>query len=214
MRRTVFLFLGLLLTVQALPLAASPERIITRSFPRSELAALRFEISVAEVTVTAGGNAIEVEIEAECRRYTRDCEEALEDLELTDRKRGDVLILELEGFPKWGKGALEIEATLSLPADLDFDIDMTVGEIDIEGLVGEIEVELGVGEVRITASSAHLRSVSADVGIGEAEITAPDQRVEGRRSFVVGSEAYWAGGGGGKRIRVDVGVGEAIVRLD
>lgn len=189
MRKSLY-FLLLCLPLAAAPLAADPDRVIKRSFPAGDLEALRFEISVAEVVVTANGNGIEIEIEAECRRSGRDCEDALDDLELLDRKRGDVLVLELDSFPKWGKGKLEIEATLSLPADLDFDAEMGVGELEIEGLTGELDIELGVGEVEISTTSKHLRSVSVDVGVGEAEIRGTESRVEGRRSFLVGSEAY------------------------
>lgn len=202
------------LTLAAMPLAAAPDRVLTRTFPASEIEALRFEISVAEVVVTAGSGGIKIEIEAECRHSGRECEDALEDLELTDRKRGDVLIVELDGFPKWGKGKLEIEATLTIPKRMDFDIDMGVGELEIDGLEGELDVEVGVGKVEIATASDHLRSINVDVGVGEAEIVGTDVRVEGRRSFLVGSEAYWAGGGGKKRIRVDLGVGEVAVRID
>lgn len=213
MRRNLFLT-TLCLSLIALPLAAAPDRVLTRAFPKGELEALRFEISVAEVVVSPGADGIRIEIEAECRHSGRECDEALEDLELTDRTRGDVLLVELDGFPKWGKGRLEIEATISLPKDFDFDIDLGVGDLEIDGLLGELDVELGVGKVDIAVPVKHLRSVNIDVGVGEAEILGAETRVEGRRSFLVGSEVYWAGGEGDKRIRVDVGVGEATVRLD
>lgn len=213
MRKFALLSLAVL-AFAAAPAAAGDERLLSESFPAAELDALRFEMSVGELRVVAGGEKVELEVEAECRWRRERCEEALEDLRIDHRKRGDVLIVELEGYPKWGKGRLEVKAVLRLPADLDFDLDMGVGEAEIEGLLGEIDAELGVGHVRVSTASAHLRSIDLDVGVGEAQIRGDRSEVEGRRPFLVGSEAYWGDGPGEKRIKVDVGVGEVEVWLD
>jgi hypothetical protein len=195
--------------------AAVSDREIKSSWPAAELEAIRFDISVAELEVTAGsGDKIAVEILAECKHDRPDCEAALEDLELFDRTRGKVLTIDLEGYPKWGKGRIEVEAFVTIPANLDFDLDMGVGEVNIEGLQGNLDLELGVGELTIDTKTDTLRSISLDVGVGEAAIYRDGRRLEGRRSFLVGSEVYWAEGEGNKRIKVDVGVGEVTVRLD
>jgi len=208
----------LLLTAAAVTLpayAAKADRVIEGSWPTGELKALRFDLSVAELEVTAGGaEAIEIEIIAECRDDSKECMRALEGLELSERTRGTTLMIDLEDYPKWGKGRLEIEAFVKIPANLDFELDMGVGEVDIEGLRGNLDLELGVGELTIDAKSKDLHSINLDVGVGEAEIYGGDRHVEGRRSFLVGSEVYWAEGKGDKSIKVDVGVGEATVRLD
>lgn len=206
-------------TMILLPAAESAaedlDRQIKASWPAAEFDAVRFDISVAELEVTAGSSdKIEVEILAECRRNRRDCEDALEDLQLSDRTRGKVLTIDLEGYPKWGKGRIEIETVVKIPADFDFDLDMGVGEVNIAGLRGDLDLDLGVGELNIDTGASHLRSVNLDVGVGDAEIYGSRERVEGRRSFLVGSEVYWSDGKGDKRIKVDVGVGEVTVRLE
>ncbi len=194
---------------------ADPDRQIKASWPAAEFDTVRLDISVAELEVTAGsGDKIVIEILAECKRNRPECEKALEELELLDRTRGKVLRIELEGYPKWGKGRVEVEAFLTIPADLDFDLDMGVGEVNIEGLRGNLDLELGVGELTIDTNTGHLHSINLDVGVGDAEIYGDARHVEGRRSFLVGSEVYWAEGKGDKRIKVDVGVGEVTVRLD
>ena len=203
------------LSVAPAAAAADSDRKINASWPAGDLEALRFDISVAELEVTAAsGDKIVIEVLAECKHNRRECEEALEDLELRDRTRGQVLMIDLEGHPKWGKGRLEVEVFLEIPADLDFDLDMGVGEVNIEGLRGNLDLELGVGELTIDTEPDHLRSINLDVGVGDAEIYGDARRVEGRRSFLIGSEVYWAEGKGDKRIKVDVGVGEVTVRLD
>ncbi|MCP4203277.1 MAG: hypothetical protein GY769_15240 [bacterium] len=219
MRKLIPIFAALALP--ALPMLARPaaaadaEREIKAVWTAGDLEAVRFDISAAELEVTASpGKKFKVEILAECKRDRPDCREALDGLELSERTRGDVLTIELEGYPKWGKGRIEVEAFLTIPAELDFDLDMGVGEVNIEGLRGNLDLELGVGEVTIDTKPDHLRSVSLDVGVGDAEIYGDARRVEGRRSFLVGSEVYWAEGEGDKRIKVDVGVGEVTVRLD
>lgn len=211
----------LLLAVAALSLlvpgasAADSERQINASWSAAEFDVVRFDISVAELEVTAGsGDKIVVEILARCRRGERRCEQALEDLELLDRTRGKALTIEFEGYRKWGKGRIEVEAFLTIPADLDFDLDMGVGEVNIEGLRGNLDLDLGVGELTIDTEPDHLLSISLDVGVGDAQIYSNAKRLEGRRSFLIGSEVYWAEGKGDKRIKVDVGVGEVTVRLD
>ncbi len=216
---TLFALAVLASSVLSLPepaaAAADSDREIKASWPSGELDAIRFEISVGELEVTAGNNdGIAVEILAECKSDRRDCKAALEDLKISDRIRGGVLTIELEGYPKWGKGRIEVEAFVTIPADFDFDLDMGVGEVNIDGLVGNLDLELGVGELTIDTKAEHLRSVSLDVGVGDAAIYGGTNRVEERRSFLVGSEVYWAEGNGDKRIKVDVGVGEAKVRLD
>lgn len=219
-RFTLGLIVPVLATLVALHPAApaqasGSDREIKASWPAAEFDAVRFDISVAELEVTAGSSdKIEVEVFAECKRSRRDCEEALENLELFDRTRGKVLTIDFEGYPKWGKGRIEVEAVVKIPAGFDFDLDMGVGEVNIAGLRGNLDLDLGVGELNIDTKEAHLRSVNLDVGVGDAEIYGADARVEGRRSFLVGSEVYWADGEGDKRINVDVGVGEVTVRLN
>ncbi len=201
-------------------LAANPawgaeRRDIEQTYDAKELTLLRVEIPVVEVRFTGGSSReVEVAIDARCRRSSNDCERALEDLHLEERRRGDRLTLELDGYPKWGKGRLEIEATIAVPATVDLDLDVGVGEVEVEGMLGDIDVELGVGELEIFTGTEHLRSIDLDVGVGEAEIYGNARHVEGRRSFLVGSEVYWSEGEGEKRITADVGVGEATVRVD
>lgn len=211
------LFLLLIATVVAAAAlaAGNPERKLEGSWQSAELGAFRFDISVAELEVRGGASdRIEVEIFAVCTGNREDCAHALEKLELSERRRGSVLLVELDGYPKWGKDRLQVEAVVRLPPRLDFELDMGVGEITLEGLTGNVDLELGVGEVTLDSQSAHLRSVNLDVGVGDAEIYGSNKHIEGRRSFLVGSEVYWAEGKGDKRIDVDVGVGEATVRLD
>jgi hypothetical protein len=213
--KSVFLLLIGTALVGAALAAGNPERKLQGSWKSAELGAFRFDISVAELEVRAGASdQVEVEIFAVCDSNREDCAKALEKLALSERRRGTVLVVELDGYPKWGKDRFQVEAIVSLPARLDFELDMGVGEVTIEGLTGNLDLEVGVGEVTLDSQSAHVRSVNLDVGVGDAEIYGSAKHIEGRRSFLVGSEVYWAEGKGDKRIKVDVGVGEATVRLD
>ncbi len=156
-----------------------------------------------------------IEVSARCKRDRDRCEERLDDvaIEIVE-KRGNFYV-EVAPHSKWRWwNSLQLEASVRHPADTDLEIDMGVGELEIEGVRGDLRVDLGVGEVRIDLELADFASVQLDAGIGETELLVPDGWIEGDRSFLVGSESHWRDGPGESRVRVDVGVGEAVVRLD
>ena len=206
---------GLALAALAAPVIAIDHREIRTTYQTTGLESLHFDLPVAEVRFEGyDGGKVEVDLFLECRRASgHECEHILDALRLEERRHGRTLDLELEGYPRWSKGKIEVEALVRVPRALDLDLEMGVGEVDVEGLAGDLRLDIGVGEVNIWLDQKTVRSVSLDAGVGETELHGVD-RQETRRSLFVGSKVSWFEGDGEARILVDVGVGEISVWVD
>lgn len=190
-------------TIEAQAMLA-PEQEVRLDFPVGEL-----EIIAVE------GNRWRMELEGRCKHGSSRCAEHLEDIEIEIRESRGALRVEVAPHSKWRWwDKLQIEARVTHPAGNPLLVDMGVGELDIEGLTGDLEVDLGVGEVSVNLPAAAVKSVYLDAGIGETELLVPDGWVEGERSFLIGSECSWREGIGTSRVHVEVGVGEAVLRLE
>ncbi|MDH3744664.1 MAG: hypothetical protein OES47_06130 [Acidobacteriota bacterium] len=207
--------ISLVAVLIALPATADEEREIAGSYEVESLEGVHLDFAVAELRIEGSdGNRIEVELVADCRMLASDCEETLDALFLDDRRHGKSFYLELDGFPRWGKGKIDLEGTIRVPRGLDVDVELGVGELDIEGLSKDLHVELGVGEVNLWLTKSALRSVDLDAGVGEVELHGTDADQRARRSMLVGAEIHWAEGPGKSRVFVEVGVGEVTAWLD
>ena len=91
-------------------------------------------------------------------------------------------------------------------------LNMGIGEAVMKGMKGDIKAELGIGELKIEGAAADYGSVSGAVGVGDLTLrTKGGSREESR--VLVSKESKWAGSGAAK-IEAEVGVGEAVVRLE
>ncbi len=216
-RRRLFLpgsALGVLVLLAAVPASADRTREMTGSAAVEPGQEVRIDFSVGELDIEGyDGDRVEVSVRADCDRSRSRCAEILEDLELEVRG-GRVVEVKMRGYPKWNNSGLEIDGVVRVPRTSPVEVEMGVGELSIEGVDADLRVDLGVGEATIRVSEAAVSSVFADVGVGEATIRGAQGRVEGERSFLIGSEAEWSGGAGSARVRVDVGVGEVRVDVD
>lgn len=205
-----------LLCLLALPAFAADERTLQGTAVLGADDRVRVEFPVGELTVEAvEGDRFTIVIEAWCKRDRSSCRRQLDEISIDVTERRGTFHVDVAPHSKWRSwNALQLEAEIRHPADREIEIDMGVGEITIDGLRGDLMVDLGVGEVTVDLPLAAVRSVHLDAGVGETELLAPDGWVQGDRSFLVGSESSWSGGPGQARVRVDVGVGEAVVRLE
>jgi hypothetical protein len=176
-------------------------REITRSFPVDEQSAIRLDTSV------------EAEFTATCKR-DRDCEEVLGNLDFESHGSRNTLRIDLVGYPKWGKGRVELEGVVRVPRGMEIEVELGVGELEIKDLTGDLRVELGVGEINAWIDKDKTRAVTLDAGVGEVELYGAGTRLEGRRSMLVGSEVHWDEGPGQSRVFLEVGVGEISVWME
>ena len=189
-------------------------REIAGSFPIEEQNAIRIDIPVAEVEVQGiPGRSVEVEFTATCKR-DHHCKEVLEDLAFESHGSRNTLRIDFVGYPKWGKGRVELEGIVRVPRNMEIEIELGVGELDIKELASDLRVELGVGEINAWVDKRQVRTITLDAGVGEAELYGAGTRVQGRRSMLVGSEVHWDEGQGEARVFLEVGVGEISVWMD
>jgi hypothetical protein len=197
-------------------LAAGSDSIreITRSIPVEGRQAVRLDFPVAEIRVSGTSSPeVEVELTATCKRE-HDCEEILGSLDLETSGSGRTLRIDLVGYPKWGKGRVEIEGELLVPRKLELEVELGVGQLELKDLADDLRVELGVGEINAWIERSNTHSVTLDAGVGEVELYGTEERIEGRRSMLVGSETHWDAGAGDARVFLQVGVGEITVWME
>ncbi len=175
---------------------------------------VKLDVPVGEVEIQASsGDRVEIELTLECGSGwgTSRCSERAKRIELVSNRRGDRLVIEIEGYSKWRNRGMHVNLTMRLPAALELEIDMGIGELTLRDLSSDVTVDLGIGEVSLVTAIDHIGSVSLDTGIGEASLRTP----EGRNQAVglLGNEVTWDQGRGTARIKIDLGIGEISVRL-
>jgi len=194
--------------------AAREHRELSESFQYLRGQTVRLDFPVGELEIEASsGDKVEVELRAECRWDNSRCYAALEDVRIVSRSSDRRLSIEIEGDKNWGRGKLELEGTIRVPRQAELDVEFGIGELEIDDFEGDVRVDMGIGDVTVRADASKVRSVDIDAGIGEATLSGVRENVRGRRSLLIGAEVSWDDGSGGSRIVVDLGIGDAKVRL-
>jgi hypothetical protein len=204
------------LLLLAAPASADVEvRSIERSFEVTSDQEIVLDFPLGDVIVTAGDpDQVEIRIIISCSSSSRRCRDRAEEIRLDDTHRGRRLYLEIEGYSNRLTNRPSVEAILSIPATSPLAAEIGVGSMRVEDLIGEINVDLGVGDVTVFADPAKIGSIRLEVGVGDVEIQ-PRPREQWTSGFLfLGNEIYWEEGDGKGKIVIDVGVGEALVRMD
>jgi len=176
---------------------------------------VRIDISVAEIEIEAADRAdVAIELTVRCRWSLSECEDAIEDMEIASRSSSRRLTLEVTGQKRWHSSMMELEGTILVPRSSPLEVKMGVADLDITGVEKDMRVDLGVGRVRVRAPEEKLGEVFIDVGVGQVKLSGPNARLDGRRSFLVGTEVHWNEGAGKAEFDIEVGVGEVTVRLE
>lgn len=198
----------------ALPVAADEViRTIDRQISAADASRIHLEFPVGELKIEAGtGREVEVHVDLKCdsSRKTR-CIEATKAITLVATP-GERLHVELKGWPKSGSRGMEADVRVTVPRDLPLQAELGVGELGVSGMEADLSVDLGVGDVEIVMPESAVRSVSIDTGVGDATVYAASQRIEG--SGFISKDVKWTKGEGKARVSVDLGVGDAQVRLE
>jgi hypothetical protein len=217
--------LALLLPFLLLPLAASaPLRADDdvaveeehRAYPLDGARLLSVEAPVGKLTIHAVDiDHIEAHLDVLCDEDSRRCRERAKNIRLRSDRDGDDLELEVAGYPRGNSGRNPPRAYLELrvPRSLAVRLELGVGEIEVRGMHGDLDAELGVGEVNVFVPEAAVRNVGIDVGVGEAELSPRPSGTRSSRFLFLGNEVDWQEGSGAADVNVEVGVGEAHVKL-
>jgi len=213
MRRTWTLAAVLLLgTAAAAHAAEIPIDRLSLNVPSGR--EVRVDFPVGEFRVEpATGSKVTFDLTAKCKRWTgEDCEDRTDRIRVETEDAGGVLRIRIKGFPKMNSHGFSLRGVLRVPRDLALRVDMGVGDLDIADIHGDLDVELGVGDADIRTASRAVRSVEVATGVGDASVIAEGHRVR-RRAFI-SSAASWDEGRGQSRVNLNVGVGDATVRVD
>jgi len=211
MRALMFTALALLV---AAPASAVVLRSQERAYPTDDLRRVRVDFPVGELQIEpTDGDQLLVTVFVTCKHRSQEsCERSADRIKVRTSDRGDLLSIKIEGVPKFNAGSVQVKCTVKVPRALDLDVDMGVGELTIREIAGNLEVDLGVGEIDVALAENNVRDVRLNVGIGEASFSGS----HGNRSVsgLFGRKITWTDGAGASRVNVDLGVGEARVRLD
>lgn len=208
------------LTIPGAPALADRDVVVrdeSVALPLQGARSLKIDVPVGEVHVDAtDGDQVETRLVVQCNQRSQRCRDRAAGVHLVSKRSDDGLALEISEYGRDGHHGFhhpDLELRLSVPSSLALEIDMGVGELEVEGMEGDVSVDLGVGETRIVMPESAVRSVSIDVGVGEAHLSPPQPETHRQGFLFLGNEVDWKEGAGRARISVDVGVGEASVRL-
>lgn len=196
-------------------LPASADEVVRRfdkQFPINGADRVVVDVPVGEVVIEASDERqVHLQMRLECDGDHGDCASLANRVKLVYSRTDGDLILRVKEWPKTRNRGLEAHVRVLVPRDLPLQAELGVGELRIEGLASDVRAELGVGELSITLPASAVHSVSADVGIGEANLTAAGRHYES--AGLVAREIRWTKGTGKARIEADCGVGEINIRL-
>jgi hypothetical protein len=235
--RRILIAAVLVLAVAAPASAQSSDRVVrtfSQEFDRGSHEAVSFDLNVGELEVTgASTDKITAEVSVRCPsgRDRDRCRDRAEDVALNVRDRRGRLYLEIEGTGMWRSRDAVVSVKLTIPRDLDVEIDfgtgeltmedlagdvsidMSIGELTLANLSGDLTVDMGVGEISVTMPQEAIGVVTLDNGIGETELRHRDGRnaVEG---ILGGTDVHWDSGSGPHEVKIELNVGEIRVRLD
>jgi len=104
------------------------------------------------------------------------------------------------------------EWQIEIPSSVHVDADLGVGEMIIEGISSNLSADVGVGEIQIDGTANNYRAVTAQAGVGDAVIKSDAGQQEEVRALV-SKQVSWSGEGS-STMDVEVGVGEASIKLN
>jgi len=237
MKRTFFLAGAL--AVATLPGTAfvGDERLIERTIPAVDVNELSVKAGVGDIRVTTGrADDVVIRLRLKPKEFGggwfsghRKGDPAKADL--ASEVRGSTLHLDIR-YPDDREG-IEEQWTIEAPARLAARLNLSVGNIEVRGLAGGVDLKVNVGDIEADIPQGDIQRrgqrgrhprhhphqllrprVRLDANVGDARITAPDgaRPVKRSRGYGPGDSAS-LDGGGRDRIRLDVNVGGASLRI-
>lgn len=155
-------------------LAFPAQETKTMSLPAEGIQALRIDCGAGFLKVQGGEGLTAIEVKAEIYAggaKDKDMEEFIKDrvkLSLEQKGNRAILVSEIKSshfFFSFREARIDL--TVSVPKNLDLDIDDGSGSIEVRDIVGDISLDDGSGEIQIENVQGNLK---IDDGSGEIEV--------------------------------------------
>ncbi|MDY7096177.1 MAG: DUF4097 family beta strand repeat-containing protein [Acidobacteriota bacterium] len=212
---TPLLILGLLAVAPpVLAAETEPIRTVDQSIPIEGVSSLHVILRIGDLTVrgTEGTDA-EAQVKIHCVSNEKDkCRDAAAKIGLAWVRDDQVLRLRITGTSRLSSRHIHIESRLEAPASLPLEIDVGAGDVHLAQTTSDVEIDIGAGDATAQLSKSAMRVVRLDVNAGDAQLTADGATVEG--SGLVHKALNWTQGEGKAILEIDIGSGDARVRLD
>lgn len=182
-------------------------KTLSRLIDASSLESVEIHAGIAEMDIEFyEGEQIEVEIELEAeRRWFSLSRGSVDGINLEENASADNVYLGIADQKVRQRWQLRI------PTKLALSVEVGVGDVELRDLSNSLEMDVGIGSVRIDVANVEFGMIQSSVGVGDSSIEGfGQQEVHNERSFV-SADSYYRGDGE-LEIRIEVGVGEVLVR--
>ena len=221
------LFMSMMILAAAVAADAADSRTLTQTVAKDSITRLNLDSGIGDVEIEAiaGADEITVEVVLSPRRggffsSKRRAEQEVEAATLSAKIDGDRLDDDRRFEENWSI-AIPSDVAVRLNhgvgdilvrgASAGVDIESGVGEVRVEVSEGDVSVEIGVGTAVVRSDASAYASAEGAAGVGDARLTVRGEKISS--GGFVGHAASWEGDGA-SHIEVEVGVGDAIIRLD
>jgi hypothetical protein len=159
------------------------------------------------------GDKIQVEVRVRCAGdHSADCRHAAAKVRVDWERKGSRLVIRVVGTSRFSSRHIRLDTVVHLPTELPLEADTVSGDITVKDFQGDLNIDVAEGDVELHLKKKAVRRVNLDVGVGNAKIFLEDSEVDASGRFL--DAVDWSNPEGRSIVEVDVGVGDAIVRLD
>lgn len=194
--------------------AAEPIRAIREEIPVGSAASVQLKTKAGDMIVEGWSEptvGVDVRIGCAVGTEVETCRKASEDVRLAWARERDQLVVRVRGTTGLHARHLWIEVRFKVPASLPLELESVTGNMKVTNHRSDLEADAGSGDVEIVQKKADVQSVEIDVGAGRSDLWIGGGKVEGSGLF---RGVNWSGGEGKAKIEVDIGAGNATVRLE
>ena len=211
MRRSILVPL-LFALLPASSFAAETVRTFDQTFFPGDAHTLELDLAVGSLTLEGTDERdVRVEVILQCDRENREkCDRRARSLYLEPRVRRGTLHVELKGSTRRRLQGIYAHLRVWAPRQLAAELDLRSGDIAIRGMASNLEIDSAAGDVDVVHHRDAVARVKIAVGVGKADLWLGDGHLEGRgfpRSL------SWSGSGVAT-LEIDLGAGDATVRLE
>lgn len=215
---TLLAFLTLATLALSAPLRAASDRADVEIYSDhnqyllGDARKIEVNLSFGEVQVEGTeGSEIGIEFRLTCSRRDLDkCKQHGQRVRVVPRIKKNKFVVRLEHTPRGKIQGLRGHVKLLLPEDVPLDVDMVGGDVFVRRMLSDVVIAGAGGDVDVVARHEATGKVNVKVVAGKAELWLGDGHMKGAgfpRSI------RWQGPGS-SRIDIDLGTGDARVRLE